>query len=135
MDHHDEVDKYGQLEIDEMESENISRAEQRPFPVPYRRFFIYCMTLFLIIQTWLLVQRGIYNHYGTEGEVVANKSAKVPLEAHIMSKCPDAKDCLKDLVVPAMEKIHDKVDFKLSYIGTYVRLRSRGPWHPIPHLR
>ena len=44
---------------------------------------------------------------------------KVPLEAHIMSKCPDAKDCLKDLVVPAMEKIYDKVNFTLSYIGTY----------------
>ncbi|KAI9739025.1 MAG: hypothetical protein M1835_003202 [Candelina submexicana] len=42
---------------------------------------------------------------------------KVPLEAHIMSKCPDAKDCLHDLVVPAMQRIHDKVDFKLSYIG------------------
>lgn len=45
---------------------------------------------------------------------------KVPLEAHIMSKCPDAKDCLHDLVLPAMQRVHDKVDFKLSFIGTYV---------------
>ncbi|KAI9757596.1 MAG: hypothetical protein M4579_003409 [Chaenotheca gracillima] len=43
---------------------------------------------------------------------------KIPLEAHIMSKCPDAQDCLRDLVLPAMEKVSDKVDFKLSYIGT-----------------
>ena len=43
---------------------------------------------------------------------------KVPLEAHIMSKCPDAKDCLHDLVLPAMQRIEDKVDFKLSFIGT-----------------
>lgn len=44
-------------------------------------------------------------------------SSKVPLEAHIMSKCPDAKDCLHDLILPTMQKIGDKVDFKLSYIG------------------
>jgi hypothetical protein len=45
---------------------------------------------------------------------------KVSLEAHIMSKCPDAKACLQELVVPAMEKISDKVDFKLSFIGRWV---------------
>lgn len=44
-------------------------------------------------------------------------SKKVPLEAHIMSKCPDAKRCLQDLIVPAMETVSDKVDFNLSYIG------------------
>ncbi|KAI1939510.1 hypothetical protein LOZ58_004059 [Ophidiomyces ophidiicola] len=42
---------------------------------------------------------------------------RVPLEAHIMSICPDAKYCFQDLIVPAMEKVHDKVDFKLSFIG------------------
>ena len=42
---------------------------------------------------------------------------RVPLEAHIMSKCPDARDCLRDLVVPVMEKVADKVDFRLSFIG------------------
>ena len=45
---------------------------------------------------------------------------KVSLEAHIMSKCPDAKDCLRDLVVPSMELIVDLVDFQLSFIGEYV---------------
>lgn len=44
-------------------------------------------------------------------------SNRVPLEAHIMSKCPDAQYCLQHLVVPAMEQIHDKVDFRLSFIG------------------
>jgi len=43
---------------------------------------------------------------------------KVALEAHVMSKCPDAKDCLQMLVVPAMEQISDKVDFQLSFIGS-----------------
>lgn len=42
---------------------------------------------------------------------------KIPLEAHIMSKCPDAKACLQDLVLPAMEKVNDKVDFRLSFIA------------------
>lgn len=48
-------------------------------------------------------------------------SPRVPLEAHIMSKCPDARDCLHDLVLPAMQNISHKVDFRLSYIGTVTR--------------
>lgn len=47
---------------------------------------------------------------------------KVELEAHIMSKCPDAKDCLQKLVVPVMAQVSDKVDFMLSYIGKSVHL-------------
>ncbi|KAI4173809.1 MAG: hypothetical protein LQ348_006479 [Seirophora lacunosa] len=35
-----------------------------------------------------------------------------------MSKCPDARDCLRDLVVPAMEDVVDKVNFTLSFIGS-----------------
>ena len=48
----------------------------------------------------------------------ANVSHQVQLEAHIMSKCPDARDCLRDLVVPAMEKVSALVDFRLSFIGS-----------------
>ncbi|KAJ4421825.1 hypothetical protein N0V82_003524 [Gnomoniopsis sp. IMI 355080] len=51
-------------------------------------------------------------------KVIANTKALVPLEAHIMSKCPDAKDCLRQLVLPTMQQVIDKVDFTLSYIGT-----------------
>lgn len=43
--------------------------------------------------------------------------ALVPLEAHIMSKCPDAKDCLKEMILPAMMRVYEKVNFTLSYIG------------------
>ncbi|KAJ5800172.1 uncharacterized protein N7518_002240 [Penicillium psychrosexuale] len=46
------------------------------------------------------------------------EQTKIPLEAHIMSKCPDAQACLQKLVLPAMEKISDKVDFKLSFIAS-----------------
>ena len=44
-------------------------------------------------------------------------TGRVPLEAHIMSKCPDARDCLHDMILPAMQNVSHKVDFKLSYIG------------------
>lgn len=37
-----------------------------------------------------------------------------------MSKCPDAQDCLAMLVLPVMQRVIDKVDFTLSYIGTWV---------------
>lgn len=43
---------------------------------------------------------------------------KVPVDVHIMSKCPDARDCLKKLVLPAMANVSDKVDFRLSMIGS-----------------
>ena len=52
--------------------------------------------------------------------VAKPKKTLVPLEAHIMSKCLDARDCLQDLVVPAMEQVVNKVDFTLSFIGSYV---------------
>ena len=51
-------------------------------------------------------------------DVKSNQTSLVPLEAHIMSKCPDAKTCLEELVVPAMEQVVDMVDFRLSYIGS-----------------
>jgi hypothetical protein len=46
---------------------------------------------------------------------------KVRLEAHIMSKCPDARDCLRDLILPVMQRseVQGMVDVRLSYIGRY----------------
>lgn len=46
------------------------------------------------------------------------QKALVPLEAHIMSKCPDARDGMEMLVLPSMQKVYDKVNFTLSFIGT-----------------
>src|ERR1700712_4578885 len=34
------------------------------------------------------------------------------------SKCPDARDCLLDLVVPVMIRLSPKINFTLSYIAT-----------------
>ena len=42
---------------------------------------------------------------------------KVPLEIHIMSKCPDARDCLHDLIVPTMVQVSEKVNLTMSFIG------------------
>ncbi|KAL7271014.1 hypothetical protein RUND412_006262 [Rhizina undulata] len=44
-------------------------------------------------------------------------SKNVALDVHIMSKCPDARDCMELLVSPAMEEIAGDVDFKLEFIG------------------
>lgn len=53
----------------------------------------------------------------TDDEYEEYLPRRVPLEAHIMSKCPDARDCLHDLVLPAMVNVSQYVDFKLSFIG------------------
>ncbi|EXJ55298.1 hypothetical protein A1O7_08225 [Cladophialophora yegresii CBS 114405] len=43
---------------------------------------------------------------------------KVPLEIHVMSKCPDARDCLRELIVPTMVKVSEKVNLTMSFIGS-----------------
>ncbi len=47
-------------------------------------------------------------------------SQKVPLEIHIMSKCPDARDCVDLLIAPTLEQAEDLVEFRMSFIGTFV---------------
>lgn len=42
----------------------------------------------------------------------------IPLEVHIMSKCPDARDCMQKLVLPTMAQVARDVNFTLSFIGT-----------------
>ncbi|KND93122.1 hypothetical protein TOPH_02311 [Tolypocladium ophioglossoides CBS 100239] len=56
--------------------------------------------------------------YLATGRDVATKGRLVPLEAHIISKCPDTRDAMRQLILPVMQRVHDKVDFKLNYIGT-----------------
>ncbi|KIX04419.1 uncharacterized protein Z518_05287 [Rhinocladiella mackenziei CBS 650.93] len=52
---------------------------------------------------------------GTLDEGAGNK---VSLEIHVMSKCPDARDCLQELILPTMIQVNKKVDFTMSYIGS-----------------
>jgi len=58
-----------------------------------------------------------YSSTGPEPQLKLSDNQKVPLEAHVMSKCPDARDCLRQLVVPAMEQVSDMVDFDLNFIA------------------
>lgn len=79
---------------------------------------------FLIITYGMPILSGYYPQASPETimtqstDAKSNQTALVPLEAHIMSKCPDAKTCLEKLVVPAMEQVVDMVNFRLSYIGS-----------------
>lgn len=79
--------------------------------------FIVALSILLVIQRFY---GSVIKYSGCkQGESLRGPemTSTVSLEAHIMSKCPDARDCLQQLVVPTMEKVSDKVDFKLSYIG------------------
>ena len=69
---------------------------------------------------WNIIRAAfIENHHWSPGKGLRSEETLVPFEAHIMSKCPDAKDCLEKLVVPTMVEVSDKVNFTLSYIGRY----------------
>ena len=100
-----------------------AREEQVPQPHSIRwilnEYFrrILPASLFGLI-LWCVVRATfIENHHWSPGKGLQSKATLVPLEAHIMSKCPDAKDCLEKLVVPAMVNVSNKVNFTLSYIG------------------
>lgn len=82
------------------------------------------MSAVLLLFRSTFVTEGHYNaSKDMDDERVSNVQSgllagqKVELEAHIMSKCPDARDCLQQLVVPVMAQVSDKVNFTLSYIG------------------
>ncbi|EFQ32070.1 uncharacterized protein GLRG_07214 [Colletotrichum graminicola M1.001] len=97
-----------------------------PPPRPMAAFKRQIKGLVLIVLVALLFAwnyRVYLAHPASTGSIpgqapVAVAKDLVPLEAHIMSKCPDARDCLRDLVLPTMMKAQDKVNFTLSYIGT-----------------
>ena len=84
--------------------------------------FIYITVAYFIpdaLQIFASSRSGVSNDQAAV--TASNVSTLVPLEAHVMSKCPDARDCLRDLVVPAMEQVVDNVTFKLSYIGSIAK--------------
>ncbi|KAK6428054.1 hypothetical protein LTR95_015806 [Oleoguttula sp. CCFEE 5521] len=92
------------------------RAWSRTTSGKWHRRIMFLVSAFLIT-IMLTCVTFIATEALTENDAVYH-SGKVPLEAFIMSKCPDAKDCLHDMILPAMQKISRKVDFKLSYIGS-----------------
>ena len=83
----------------------------------WERYLIYSMTGFLLLVAATFMAFIVMDSLDDEYHPYPSK---VPLEAHIMSRCPDARDCLHDMILPAMQNISHKVDFKLSYIGKHV---------------
>lgn len=87
----------------------------RPTPMsPFariRRFLIPLVAVSLLFH-------GLYSVSYRFNFIQQSTAHLVPLEAHIISKCPDTQDALKELILPVMQRVYDKVDFKLNYIGT-----------------
>lgn len=75
-----------------------------------------CYAVLLAPCIWI-INSAVGTYVWKQPQPVLHYEKRTTLEAHIMSKCPDARDCLRDLVIPTMEKVSDKIDFTLSYIG------------------
>lgn len=103
--------------------QDVSRAQRRYMRAwsrttsgVWHQRIMYSVTALLI--TFMVFSLTIIAHDSLSNERRGRISDKrVLLEAHIMSKCPDARDCLHDMILPAMQRISDKVEFRLSYIG------------------
>ncbi|KAH6634497.1 hypothetical protein B0J18DRAFT_461661 [Chaetomium sp. MPI-SDFR-AT-0129] len=126
-------------------TDSVMDEKRAPMPPPIRRGV---SPLRVILATGYLafaavvylcfMPRASFSHLSSapfDEEPMPTTHELVPLEAHIMSKCPDAKvcsvrstypnqtsnkdqDCLRDMVLPAMQKAYEKVNFTLSFIGT-----------------
>ncbi|PQE10254.1 gamma interferon inducible lysosomal thiol reductase protein [Rutstroemia sp. NJR-2017a WRK4] len=82
--------------------------------------FLSLAVLYLVLQFLSNTFLGAIGRGGSQHnvqDVLMPTNRVVPLEAHIMSKCPDAQDCLKMMVLPAMQRVYEKVNFTLSFIG------------------
>jgi len=116
---------------DEKSSLDVAATEKyvrRTVPSIRQRMIGHFLPAVLLTSALLLLVRSAFvchgrydssKELGRPAELVQDVmvTEKVALEAHIMSKCPDARDCLQQLVVPTMQQISDKVDFKISFIG------------------
>ncbi|KAK0900676.1 hypothetical protein LTR91_024852 [Friedmanniomyces endolithicus] len=89
------------------------KAWSRTTSGKWRRRIMYSVTAFLLLVAAACMAFIVTDSLDDDRPF----PGRVPLEAHIMSRCPDARDCLHDMILPAMQKISHKVDFKLSYIG------------------
>lgn len=111
------------------QEQDVALSRRLP-PTIRSRMFGHFLPAFLLMSAVVLLFRTTLvsqGHYDASKDLERTGTSKaqhgmtaghkVELEAHIMSKCPDARDCLQQLVVPVMAQVSDKVDFKLSYIG------------------
>ncbi|OCT44510.1 Gamma interferon inducible lysosomal thiol reductase GILT [Cladophialophora carrionii] len=77
--------------------------------------FLTLLAIFYLLPTTFVCQH--HNDPALSSRPVAVEE-KVPLEIHVMSKCPDARDCLRELIVPTMVKVSEKVNLTMSFIGS-----------------
>lgn len=100
-----------------------------------KSFLAWLVALALASALWLSAPTLMACLYKLPSPHHVTMYSKPRLEAHIMSvlqlhtirdadtlkrsKCPDARGCLRDLIVPAMHEVADQVDFSISYIGRY----------------
>ncbi|KAG6007523.1 hypothetical protein E4U21_005824 [Claviceps maximensis] len=109
---------------------NINTNSRKPVSMsPFSRvrpYLIPVLAIFLLLQGLYTISYR-YSSIRPSGSAIASASVSVsvsetqylvPLEAHIISKCPDTQDALRELILPVMQRVYDKVDFKLNYIGT-----------------
>ncbi|RDA90468.1 hypothetical protein CP533_3952, partial [Ophiocordyceps camponoti-saundersi (nom. inval.)] len=110
------------LDMDEKTTATASRRHQPTMPPrlrPVGRLIVLFVILFIVALSALSRRPPSWTRsFGTKP--VAGKSKLVPLEAHIISKCPDTRDAMRELILPVMQQVADKVDFRLNYIGTPV---------------
>ncbi|KEY71506.1 hypothetical protein S7711_03572 [Stachybotrys chartarum IBT 7711] len=109
--------------MDEKTSSNMTQVRRARPIVLVLLLLVFIYTLW----QWPSTHPGITTGHGgavvsetsDTREPVGSSSGKklVPLEAHIISKCPDTRDALRQLILPVMQQVLDKVDFQLSYIG------------------
>ncbi|KAF2838775.1 hypothetical protein M501DRAFT_1011531 [Patellaria atrata CBS 101060] len=92
-----------------------SSFQSRPSSTSRRMQRFHIAAIVFVLGLYILARRFHCDHPDSDEH---GATTKVPLEVHIMSKCPDSKACLEELVVPTMANVSDKVDFTLSYIGT-----------------
>lgn len=62
---------------------------------------------------------------------IPTTSGSVDIDVFIMSKCPDAKDCVEQLIAPAMTALDfsPKINLNFEYIGRSVSLPPRPEKH------
>lgn len=98
-------------------------AESHPFRKLFLRRILPAILTLLAILSLFRTAFVCHHHYVPSllpipADIIEGEAGeKVPLEIHVMSKCPDARDCLRELVVPTMIRVNDKVDFTMSFIG------------------
>ncbi|KAG6358556.1 hypothetical protein INS49_012073 [Diaporthe citri] len=92
--------------------ESLRRRPRASFPL-LRQIFLVVLSLLVIYNVYKV--RVPRERLKQTLQPLAPK--RVPLEIHNIVKCPNAQVALTALVLPTIERVHDKVDFRLSILA------------------